>query len=117
MKHQVQRILTANITSYGSLEHCAPLLVSQNRIVFIQEHHLLGTKLQNAMTQLARSGVKAWLAEALPTAKLGTSGGVGLLWGPGTHLLGHHRALVTGRAMAAVLSMPRMEPIICHGVR
>jgi hypothetical protein len=84
-----------------------------NRIVFIQEHHLLGSKLQAAMQQLPRQGIKAWLSEANPTPKLGTSGGVGLWWGPGTHLIGHPKTLVPGRATAAIFDIPVLEHIMC----
>jgi hypothetical protein len=89
------------------------MLVACNRIVFIQEHHLLGSKLQAAMQQLARQGIKAWLSEANPTPKLGTSGGVGVLWGPGTHLIGHPKTLVRGRATAAIFDIPLLEHIMC----
>ena len=113
LQNRVQQLLTANITSYGPLEDCAPLLVAYNRVVFIQEHHLLGSKLQAAMQQLARQGIKAWLSEANATPKLGTSGGVGLLWGPGTHLIGHPQVIVPGRATAAIFDVPKLEHIMC----
>jgi hypothetical protein len=65
--------------------------VAQHRVVFVQEHYLLGSKLTQAMQAYARMGVKAWLGEAQPTVKIGTLGGVGFLWGAGTHLQGHPR--------------------------
>jgi hypothetical protein len=72
-------VCTVNVTANGSLAACAATLCQSFRLVFVQEHHLLGTARLAALRAYAGSGIKAHLDDAIGTSKLGTSGGVGFI--------------------------------------
>jgi hypothetical protein len=63
------------------------------------------------MLQMAKDGIKPWFAPAITTSKLGVSSGVGMLWGPGTSLLGSPADLIPGRACAGLFRVPGLDVV------
>jgi hypothetical protein len=106
-------ICTLNSTVNSSAEAIAGSLVRKYRIIFLQEHHLVGTALQRALYSYAKMGVKAHLAPAVATRKGGTQGGTGFLWGPGTQMIGLPHNLEDGRACGAIFALPGAPRTFC----
>jgi hypothetical protein len=64
--------------------------------------------LTRAAFEYAMQGIKVHMEPATPTRKLGTSGGVGVMWGPGVHLIGLAVSIVSGRACGVTLDIPSL---------
>jgi hypothetical protein len=64
-------LYTVNCTSNKSLDAIASAVLSRYDIVFLQEHHLLGSGMQQAQLAYARQGIKSHLSPASPTKREG----------------------------------------------
>ena len=74
-------LMTANVTSKGSLLHQRlPLETEGLGFVFLQEHKSLAGELSNWEHEMKKDGWCCFLDEALKTPKQGRAGGTGFLW-------------------------------------
>jgi hypothetical protein len=116
-KHCDLNFVTANITGAGSLTKWLTSSTVKAQILFIQEHHMVGTELVEEhsiagalQTQVDKAGYTRWFGKALPTGQGGTSGGVGFLWAkhasvtiPEELLLGRMAAMSCTTAFGSIL--------------